>query len=65
MNFPQERRCELNDETKAGGTDYVPPALCPRAAHPSACVSACVERPGRAGRRAFLRLRWVAPREAA
>ncbi len=61
MSLPQKRRNKQTDEFKAGGTDYVPPALCPRAAHLSACVSACVERPGWTGRRAFLRMRWVRP----
>ena len=61
MSFHQKRKNKLLDELKAGGTDYVPPALCLRAAHVSACVSACVERPGWTGRRSTLHMRWERP----
>ncbi len=61
MNLPQKRRCNQIDEFKAGGTDYVPPALCLRAVRDSACVpahAACTER---AGMRSILTTRWVRP----
>jgi len=32
MNIPQKRKNKIENEFKAGGTDYVPPALCPRPA---------------------------------
>ena len=37
----------LMDETNAGGTDYVPPALCLRSAHASACTPACANATGK------------------
>jgi hypothetical protein len=47
----------------AGGMDYVPPALCPRAAHTSACAAAHVERTGRAEVKEFLCERFGRPVE--
>ena len=73
MSFHQKRKNKLLDELKEGGTDYVPPALCLRAAHVSAgacsppacrcaaCASACVEGTGRAGMRSTLHMRWERP----
>jgi len=61
MSFHQKRKNKSIDELKAGGTDYVPPALCLRAAHVSACASACVEGTGRAGMRSTLHMRWERP----
>lgn len=61
MRFHQKRKNKPVDELKAGGTDYVPPALCLRAAHGSACASAHVEGTGRAGMRSSLHMRWERP----
>ena len=62
MNIPQKRKNKIENEFKAGGTDYVPPALCPRAAHVPACVSVHVEGTGWAGRHSKSPERWVRPR---
>ncbi|HRJ54937.1 MAG TPA: hypothetical protein PLV64_01545 [Anaerolineales bacterium] len=43
----------MENEFKAGGTDYVPPALCPRPAHANGT--------GRAGRRSLYATRSVRP----
>ncbi|MCB0101479.1 MAG: hypothetical protein KDD74_05500 [Anaerolineales bacterium] len=51
----------MENEFKAGGTDYVPPALCPRPAHASACVPAYANGTGRAGRRSLYATRSVRP----
>jgi hypothetical protein len=61
MSFHQKRKNKPIDEIKAGGTDYVPPALCLRAAHVSACVSAHVEGTEKAGRRSTFHVRCVRP----
>ncbi|MCB9147076.1 MAG: hypothetical protein H6635_17080 [Anaerolineales bacterium] len=61
MNFHRKRKNKIKNNFKAGGTDYVPPALCPRPAHPSACVPAHVEGTGRAGRHGYDGTRWVRP----
>jgi hypothetical protein len=61
MRFHQKRKNKPVDELKAGGTDYVPPALCPRAAHVSACMPAYVEGTGRAGMHSTLHMRWERP----
>ncbi len=53
MNFHQKRKNKQVDEIKSGGTDDVPPALCPRAAH--------VEVTGETGSRSFFQTRWVRP----
>ena len=49
MSFPKNPISGLEKEISAGGTDNVPPALCPPTAHASAYVPARVERIGRAG----------------
>lgn len=61
MNIPQKRKNKIENEFKAGGTDYVPPALCPRPAHVSACAPAHVEGTGKAGMRLYDETRWVRP----
>ena len=61
MNFHQKRKNKIETKFKAGGTDYVPPALCPRPAHSSARVPADVEGTGRAGRCSIHPMRWVRP----
>ena len=61
MSFHRKRKNKLLDELKAGGTDYVPPALCLRAAHVSACVPAHVEGTGGVGMRSTLHMRWERP----
>ena len=61
MSFHQKRKNKLLDELKAGGTDYVPPALCLRAVHGSACASAHVAGTGGAGTRSTLHMRWERP----
>ena len=61
MSFHQKRKNKLVNELKAGGTDYVPPALCLRAAHVSACVPAHVEGTGGAEMRSTLQMVWVRP----
>ena len=61
MRFHQKRKNKLVDELKAGGTDYVPPALCLRTAHVSACVPANIEGTGWAGMRSTLHMRWERP----
>ena len=61
MNIPQKRKNKIENEFKAGGTDYVPPALCPRPAHVSACAPAHVEGTGKAGMRFHDETRWVRP----
>ncbi len=48
MTFRQKTLFYFHGMKNAGGIDYVPPALCPRAAHTSACAAAYVERTGRA-----------------
>lgn len=61
MNIHQKRKNKIEHEIKAGGTDYVPPALCPRPAHVSACVPAHVEGTGMAGRHGLDGTRGVRP----
>ena len=61
MSFHQKQKNKPIDELKAGGTDYVPPALCLRAAHVSACVPAHVAGTGKAGMRFHDETRWVRP----
>ena len=61
MNTDRKRKTKTENEFKAGGTDYVPPALCPRPAHVSACAPAHVAGTGRAGRRFHDETRWVRP----
>jgi hypothetical protein len=61
MNFHRKRKNKIENEFKAGGTDYVPPALCLRPAHASACVPAHVAGTGKAGRRLSLHMRWERP----
>lgn len=63
MSFHQKRKNKIEHEIKAGGTDYVPPALCPRAAHASACVAAHVEHTGRPEAKEILCERSVRPVE--
>jgi hypothetical protein len=46
MNIPKKQVKEIINEFNAGGTDNVPPALCPPTAYSSACVPAHVERTG-------------------
>ena len=61
MSFHQKRKNKIEHEIKAGGTDYVPPALCPRPVHVSACVPAHVEGTGKVGRHVLDGTRWVRP----
>lgn len=61
MRFHQKRKNKIDNEIKAGGTDYVPPALCPRPVHVAACVPAHVEGTGKAGIRFHDETRWVRP----
>jgi hypothetical protein len=49
MNTHRKRNYRPKVKINAGGTDNVPPALCPPPAYASACVPAHVERTGRAG----------------
>jgi hypothetical protein len=49
MTVMQKAFERMESKNNVGGTDYVPPTFCPRTAHTSACVSAHVERTGRAG----------------
>jgi hypothetical protein len=48
MSSPQKQNNGMKKEISAGGTDNVPPALCPPPAHVSACVPAYAECTGRA-----------------
>ncbi|CAG0965299.1 hypothetical protein ANAEL_00867 [Anaerolineales bacterium] len=48
MSFPQKQIKGMKKEINAGGTDNVPPTLCPPPAHISACVPAYAERTGKA-----------------
>ena len=48
MSFPQKQIKGMKKEINAGGTDNVPPTLCPPPAHISACVPAYAERTDRA-----------------
>ena len=48
MSFSKKQINGMKKEINAGGTDNVPPALCPPPAHVSACVPAYVERTRRA-----------------
>ena len=43
MSFSKKQINGMKKEINAGGTDNVPPALCPPPAHVSACVPAYVE----------------------
>lgn len=61
MNIPQKRKNKIENEIKAGGTDYVPPALCPPPAHLSACASAHVAGTGRVERHIHDETGWVRP----
>ena len=61
MSFHQKRKNKIEHEIKAGGTDYVPPALCPRPAHIADCASAHVEGIGRAGIHATRHIGCVRP----
>jgi len=49
MNIHQNTSDRMEWKINAGGTDYVPPAPCPRSAHASAYPAAHVERTGRSG----------------
>ena len=46
MSFPKKQINGMKKEINAGGTDNVPPTLCPPPAHVSACAPAYAERTG-------------------
>ncbi len=47
MTFPENATSTIPYHPNVGGTDYVPPTLCPRSANAPASVAANVERTGR------------------
>jgi hypothetical protein len=49
MNIHQKRMYKLKIKITVGGTDNVPPMLCPPPAYAAACVPAHAKRIGRAG----------------
>lgn len=48
MSFPRKQINGMKKEINVGGTDNVPPTLCPHPAPIPACVPAYAERTGRA-----------------
>ena len=47
MTFPENATSTISYHPNVGGTDYVPPTLCPRSANAPASVAANVERTGK------------------